>query len=105
MDENIIVTVKGGGNTGKYYDNGENWRLYQSESGTVTIAAVEGRKIVSVKITYSSQSSGTLVLNGSNIKSGEIVEVNDLSVEFSVGNTGSETNGQARITEIEVVYE
>jgi len=103
MDENITVTATGGSNTGKYYTSGTNWRIYQSENPSVTVAAAEGN-IVSVKITYLSQNTGCLTLNGNTVDSGSVVEVNAPSVTFSVGNTGSATNGQARITAIEVTY-
>ena len=93
-----------GRNTGKYYTSGQNWRIYQAENPTVTIKAAEGKIIVSVKISYASQNTGALTLNGSNIESDALIEVNANSITFSVGNTGTATNGQARITAIEVVY-
>ncbi|MBE6917420.1 MAG: hypothetical protein E7470_05955, partial [Ruminococcaceae bacterium] len=104
LDENIVVTANGGGNTGKYYNDSE-WRIYQSESGYLTVTAANGTTIKSVKITYNSEKSGVLTYNGVNVTSGTIAHVNASSAEFVVGNTGSATNGQARITAIEVVYE
>jgi predicted small secreted protein len=89
-------------NTGKYYENGENWRIYQTEKATVTIKAAEGKTIASVKITYASQNDGTLTQNGANVASDAVVTVNANSVSFGVGNTSDKTNGQARITAIEV---
>ena len=100
----ITVTTVGGGNTGKYYTNGNNWRLYQGETPTLTINAEEGCSIVSVKITYTAEKTGILTQNSSNIASGTVVNVNASSIVFGVGNTGSATNGQVRITKIEVVY-
>lgn len=41
----------------------------------------------------------------SQIKSGTADTVNAASVTYSVGNTASKTNGQVRITAIEVVYQ
>ncbi len=104
MDNNISVTVNGGGNSGKYYTSGTNWRLYQSESAELTISAANGKTIKSVKITYVVNNSGCLTHNGSNITSGTVVTVNATTTTFGVGNTGSATNGQARITAIEVIY-
>ena len=104
MDENITVTVAGGSNTGKYYNNGSNWRIYQGENPTITIAAANGKTIKSVKFTYASQNTGVITMNGTNVANTAVVEVNAASVEFGVGNTGSATNGQARITAIEVIY-
>ena len=40
-----------------------------------------------------------------NISSGVVVTVNSESITFSVGNTASDTNGQVRVTEIEVTYQ
>ena len=105
LDNNITVTASGSGsNTGKYYTSGSNWRIYQSENPSVTLSAAVG-KILSVKITYTSNNNGVLTLNGNAVQSGAVVEVNASSITFSVGNTGTATNGQARITEIEVAYE
>ncbi|MBR3864949.1 MAG: hypothetical protein IKJ19_07570 [Clostridia bacterium] len=104
MDNNISVTVNGGGNSGKYYTSGTNWRLYQSESAELTISAANGKTIKSVKITYVVNNSGCLTHNGSNITSGTVVTVNATTTTFGVGNTGTATNGQARVTAIEVVY-
>lgn len=104
MDENITVTATGGDNTGKYYTNGNNWRIYQNETPAVTITAANGKTIKSVKITYASQNNGVLTMNGNNVANAAAVEVNAASVTFSVGNTDTADNGQARITAIEVIY-
>lgn len=104
LDNVITATVAGGGNTGKYYTNGTNWRLYQSENASITISAVEGYTIKSVKITYSVSNTGTLKNGSSNVTSGSVNTVNASYVTYTVGNTGTKTNGQVRITAIEVVY-
>ncbi len=104
LDGNITASVTGGGNTGKYYTSDNTWRIYQNENPTLTISAASGT-IKSVKITYTISNSGTLKLNGSNVKSNDVVTVNAASVTFNVGNTGSATNGQVKVTAIEVVYE
>ncbi len=101
--EGITFTAAGSSNTGKYYTDGNQSRFYQSERVKLTIST-NGINIVSVKITYVANNSGCLVYGGSNIASGAVVTVNGTSVTLSVGNTGSATNGQARITAIEVVY-
>ncbi len=106
-DANITITAIGSGynNTGKYYTNGQNWRIYQSESPTLTITAAAGKTIKTVKITYDTANTGTLVQGSTKIASGTLVTVNANSVVFSVGNTGTATNGQAKITAIEIVYQ
>ncbi len=110
IDSNITVSSTGtavgdyGLNTGKYYTSGENWRIYQSESATVTVTAAEGKTIVSVKISYASQNGGVLTLDGTAVESEQVVTVNAGSITFGVANSGEATNGQARITSIEVIY-
>ena len=105
LDEIITASVSGGSNTGKYYVNGENWRIYQNETPSLEISADSDYTIKTVKITYTVSNSGTLTYNSSKITSGTVVNVNAASIAFGVGNTGSATNGQVRVTAIEVVYQ
>lgn len=106
LDDVITATATGGGNTGKYYTSGENWRFYQSENPTLNISASNGFTIKSVKITYYVDKTGVLTYNSSNVTTGTVVDVNASSITFGVGNTKNEvTNGQVRVTAIEVVYQ
>ena len=104
VDENITATASGSTNTGRYYTSGTNWRLYQSESAKLTLTAAEGCTITSVKITYTSDKTGVLKYNSSTVSSGSALSVNASSVVLSVGNSGSATNGQVRVTAIEITY-
>lgn len=104
VDENITATASSGTNTGKYYTSGTNWRLYQSESAELTLTAAEGCTIKSVKITYTSENTGVLKYGSDTVSSGSVLYVSGSSITLSVGNSGSATNGQARITAIEVTY-
>ena len=105
LDENITCTVTGGGNTGKYYTSGTNWRIYQTENPELSISCSNSNIIKKVIITYSVSNTGVLIdEENNNIFSDTEVEVNASSIVFSVGNTGSESNGQVRITKIEVTY-
>ena len=104
MDDVITVTADGtDANTGKYYDSGFEWRMYQTGTPSIVVSASAGT-IETVKITYNVKNTGVLTFNGSNVSSGTAVTVNAASATFSVGNTGSATNGQVKITKIEVVY-
>lgn len=105
LDGVISATAKGTSNTGKYYTSGNEWRIYQTESPTLTITAAEGYIIKTVKITYNINKTGVLTLSGSNITSGTEVSVNAASIAFGVGNTGGQINGQVKVTAIEVVYQ
>ena len=103
IDENVKATITGGSNSGKYYTSGTNWRLYQNESPKLTISTTAG-ELKSVKFTFTNSNNGTLLYNSTALTSGTAVEVTGTSATFSVGNSGSDTNGQIRITKIEVVY-
>ncbi len=110
MNADITVTVSGtpngewDPNSGKYYENGENWRIYQNESPAIVIKAAEGKTIVSVKITYAVKNDGVLTNGDTQVESGTVIAVNGNSITLSVGNTGTKTNGQVQITAIEVIY-
>ncbi len=104
IDENITATASTGTNTGKYYTSGTNWRFYQTEKATLTLSAATGCTIKTVKVTYSVSNTGVLTYKGTNVNSGTATTINATSATFGVGNTGSATNGQVRITAIEVIY-
>ena len=100
----VTFTANGGGNTGKYYTNGQDWRFYQNESASITITVAEGYTLVSVTPTYSVGNSGVLKNGNTTIASGTTVNVSGTSVTFTVGNSGSATNGQVKFTNIDVTY-
>lgn len=99
-------------NTGKFYcgtdsQTGEayaNWRIYQSESAKVKFESTT-KTIKTIKITFEAQKTGTLLLNDTVIESDAVTEINASTAEFTVGNSGTATNGQIRISAIEVVLE
>lgn len=102
-NSNLTIKVtKTGANTGKYYNSGNEWRFYQSDSGELTISNSNGN-IISVTITYNIKNNGVLVYNGTNYASGEKIDVNDSSAVLSAGST-SGTSGQVKITSIIVEY-
>jgi len=100
----VTFTANGGGNTGKYYTSGQDWRFYQNESASITITVAEGYTLVSVTPTYSVSNSGVLKNGNTTIASGTTVNVSGTSVTFTVGNSGSATNGQVKFTNIDVTY-
>ena len=102
--EDINISIEGGGNSGKYYDSGTNWRLYQTETPEITISINNGT-IISVTISYSSSNTGALTYDEAIISTGDTVEVNDSCITFGVGNTGTATNGQVRITRILIIHQ
>lgn len=104
LDDNITISCNGGGNTGKYYTTGQSWRLYQNESPTLIVTAADGYLLISITVTYTVENTGVLVYDNTNVSSPATVSVSGTSAEFSVGNTGTATNGQVRITAISVTY-
>lgn len=108
LDANVTATVSGGSNTGKYYSD---WRLYQGESATITITTTSGT-LSSITYTYSTSNGGVLNTSGNGTSiaagyrkaSGTSISVSGTSYTLYVGNTGTKTNGQVRITKIEVSY-
>ena len=106
IDENVKAEITGTTltNSGKYYDSGTNWRLYQNENPNLTISTTLG-ELKSITFTFTNDKTGTLLYNGAQLTSGTAVEVSGTSAIFTVGNsTASVTNGQIRISKIEVVY-
>ena len=104
----VITALKTGGsnnNTGKYYTSGNNWRLYQSETPELTITAPDNGKIKTITVTYSNDNNGVLTFGTDNVDSDKEVTINAKTAVFGVWNTGTATNGQVRITNIEVEYE
>ena len=89
-------------NTGKYYSTNHDWRVYQSENGTLTITST--KTIASVVFTYNVKNSGVLTFNGANLASGATAVVGAKTATFGVGNTGTATNGNVQILTITINY-
>ena len=100
----VTFTANGGSNTGKYYTSGQEWRYYQGENASITISVPEGYTLVSVTPTYNVNNGGVLKNGDTTIASGTTVDVTGTSATFTVGNSGTATNGQVRFTNIDVVY-
>ena len=102
-DEYTTITAAGGQNTGKFYTNGNNWRIYQTESATLTITST--KTIAKVVIEYASQNTGVLTQGTTTIATGAEVEVNGTTITFGIGNSSADvSNGQARISKITIYY-
>lgn len=104
MDDVITLTASDGTNNGKVYKKGTEWRLYQSEKGTMTVSSKAGYVIESIIVTFTNKKSGTLLYNGNVVTSGKAVSVSGSSVKFTLGNSSTATNGQIIVTEISVTY-
>ena len=104
LDENITATASSGTNTGKYYTTGNEWRFYQGESATITIATTVG-ELSSIKFTYNVDKTGILEDAENNVvETATAVAASGTSAVYHVANSGTATKGQVRFTAIEVKY-
>lgn len=105
VDTNITLSVNPDGNNGKVYNKGAEWRLYQTNSAVVNVSASNNYLISSVTFEFSVSNTGAFLYNSSAITSGTAVSINELSTAtFTVGNSGTATNGQVKVTSISVTY-
>lgn len=108
VDSNITASVNGtGSNSGKYYTTSPaGWRFYESEASTTSlrISAASGYTIKSVEIEYGKSNNGTLIYSEENVASGDSVDVNAASIDFTVGHTTGSKSGQVAISKITVTY-
>lgn len=102
----VRVSTTGDPNCGAFYNSSGTieWRLYQNKGGNVIVTVAEGCELKSVKIAYKSSNNGTLLDEGTAIASGFEVTCSGTSKTFTVGNTGDATNGQVKVTAVDVVY-
>jgi len=104
LDENVTATASSGTNTGKYYTTGNEWRYYQNESATITIATTVG-ELSSVKFAYGISNTGILEDADNNVvESATAVSASGTSAVYYVANSGTASNGQVKFTAIEVKY-
>lgn len=102
--DDIDFSVSSGTNTGKYYNSDNTWRLYHSDSATLTISAPNNAKIISITPEFSVTDNGTFIYSGNVVKSANELTTNSQSITFSVGSS-SGTNGKIGIKNIDVEYE
>ncbi len=103
----VRMSTTGTANCGAFYAAGDDkqWRLYQNKGGDVTIQVADGCSLVSVSFTYAATNGGQLEdAEGSAIGSGSVCSCDGTSFSLVVGNSGDATNGQVRITAVEVKY-
>lgn len=101
------MSTSGSANCGSFWGTSNtDWRLYQNKNGDVTISVSAGHTLKSVKFTYNTNKGGVLKDGSTTIDSDTKVDVSGTSKTFTVGNTSnSVTNGQVRITAVQVEYE
>ena len=106
LDDVITLSTTGEGNCGSFwYTTDTQWRLYQNKDGNVIVTAASGYELVSVKFIFVNDKSGALLDGTTTMSSGTEYPASGSSVTYTVGNTStSVTNGQIRITDVEVKY-
>ena len=105
LDSNITVSTTGTPNCGSFWGTTTyDWRLYQNQSGNIIITAASGYTLSSVTITYDAGKNGILKDGSATVSSGAAQSISGSSKTYTVGNTGSATNGQVRVTQISVTY-
>ena len=104
MDDVITLSASTTGNNGKVYSNGAEWRLYQSDSGTMTVSSNTGYVIESITVTFNNSKTGTLLYNNNVVTSGKAVAVSGSSIKFTLGNSSTAKNGQIQVTAVSVTY-
>ncbi len=106
LNDIVTVSTSGEANCGSFWgDTTKEWRLYQNKGGDVSISVPDGYSLVSAKITFTTTNNGALYDGSTKVSSGEELSLSGNSKTWTVGNTGTATNGQVRITKIEVTYE
>ena len=102
INDDVKVTTNDNNVNGAVYADG--WRIYQSYNGTVNVTTTAG-SLVSVKFTYTNGNSGQLFYDEDQLTSNTAIDVEGTSAEFKVIRPNSTTtNGQVKITDIEVTY-
>lgn len=104
FDDVITLTAAGGSSTGKVYSSGTQWRFYQNENPKLTVSAKDGYTIEQIIATYNVNNTGILVYGEETVTSGTAVTVNANSAVFTVGNSGTATNGQVRLVKLAIKY-
>ena len=100
------MSTSGAANCGSFWGTTDTqWRLYQNKGADVTISVSAGHTLKAVTFTFSTTNSGALKDGSTVIASGTKVDLSGTSKTFTVGNTGSGTSGQVRITAVQVEYE
>ena len=107
LDEVVTISTSGEANCGTIWGTAPNndYRLYQNKAGDITITVKSGYQLKTINLTYTINNNGTLLDGITTVASGTDLDVTGLtSKTLVVGNTGSKTNGQVRITQFSVTY-
>ncbi|MBR4809643.1 MAG: hypothetical protein IK031_05125 [Bacteroidales bacterium] len=105
LSDAVRMLTSGDDNCGSFWgEPNTDWRLYQAKGGNLTIKVASGCSLKSVKLTFNVSNTGVLKEGDKVIESGTAMDVTGTSVYYTVGNSGTATNGQIKITAVEVKY-
>lgn len=109
LDDIVSVSTTGEANCGSVWNTSSSnttkqWRLYQNKSGNVIISVGDEYQLRSITLTFVVSNSGILTYESNTVESGKAVSVSGNTATFLVGNSGTATNGQVRITDFSVTY-
>ena len=104
IDAVVTATSGKGSNSGKYYSSDETWRLYEESNGGFSLSVTTGYTLKSASFTYTANNKGVLKYNSTNYTSGTSVSLSGTSASFTIGHTSGSSNGNIKITAIEVTY-
>ena len=104
-DLTLTASQSGTSKNGFYFNDVKDWRFYQARGGGLTVSVPEGRSLIRAKFIYDTTNTGVLKEGSNQVLSGTTYALSGTSAFFTVGNTGTVTNGQVRITKIVIEYE
>ena len=104
IDAVATATSGTGSNSGKYYTDGNSWRIYEETNGGFSLSVTTGYTLKSATFTYTNTNNGVLKYNSTNYTSKTSISLSGTSASFTVGHTSGSNNGNIRITAIEVTY-
>ena len=105
LDSHVTISTSGSANCGTVWGTTtKDWRLYQNKSGDITVTAATGYELKSITLTYGNKNGGVLKDGTTTVSSGSEQSASGSSKTYTVGNSGTATNGNVQITKFKVVY-
>ncbi len=106
LDDYLTLSTTGDNDCGSFWGTTtHDWRLYQAKGGDAKVTLSNNNySLKSVKFTFGNSNNGVLLDGTTALTSGTAVDASGTSKTYTVGNSGNATNGQIRITAVEVKY-
>ena len=88
----------------RLWEGDKTLRLYQNQNATLSLSCSDDISIKSITFTFKIDNTGTLLYNSTVINSASEFETEGNLISFTVGNSGTKTNGQIQISNITIKY-